>query len=328
MKKILALVLALALVFTCFVGCGQDEQVEYPTRSIKIIVPFAAGGSADLQTRIVADKMEEILGQTVVVENQPGGSGAVGVNACLAEEADGYTLVTITNGPSTVAPILSDTGYTTEEITQIGLFSDVGNFICVSKKLGIDNWDALVEYAKNSDKPLTYGTSSAGAYANIAFQNAIRSQGLEDYFQIVPNSDGGRAAATECAGGSTDLVLTVPIELQTLIDSGDLIPVLWVAGQRNNDYPDVSCVKELGMTSPSDNGGTFTGLACSSEVDPEIIAILEAAVKQIIEDEDTVAQFADLGMTAVFEDAATFRARVLSDYESNTAALKAIGLIS
>ena len=155
---------------------NKVPEINYPERTIKIIVPLSAGGNTDLLTRAVADKMAKSLGVSVVVENQTGGGGAVGVTACLSDDADGYTLCSVANGAVTITPIMSDVGYTVENLAPVCQIAEQANVFCVRKGLGVSNWEEFMAYVK-ANPGVSYGTAGIGSYSNLVLQTIFREAG-------------------------------------------------------------------------------------------------------------------------------------------------------
>lgn len=331
-KRMISILLAALLMAATLIGCGgqdttndttttdsdsetvdsETSTVNFPNGgTIKIIVPYAAGGNTDLLARAVADELAKELDTNVVVENQAGGSGAIGMSAVAISAPDGYTMVCCANGAATTTPNNSDVGYTDKEFLQVCQVAETASVFCVNKSLGVSTWDEFMEYAKANGA--TYGTAGAGMIANIFAEMVLKEADLRDYVTHVP-FDGGATAATNCMGNQVNACIAGASEVASFVSSGDLIP-LWVStGERDKMYPDTPTASELGYSLAN---GSWTGFAVPAGTDPAIVEILDNGIKAVIDKPEVQEIFDNLGNSVVYLNHEEFRERWLSEYETN-----------
>ena len=148
---------------------GAGAALAYPTRPVTLIVPYAAGGTADILARITAEGLAPVLGQSVVVENKPGASGTIGCNAVAKADADGHTLLFTAGGPLTVGPHLSrNVPYRTEtDFTPIGLLTEVPSFLVVNDKSRFRTAADLIAEARAKPGSLRFASPGVGTSVPI-----------------------------------------------------------------------------------------------------------------------------------------------------------------
>ncbi|WP_417211166.1 tripartite tricarboxylate transporter substrate binding protein [Antarctobacter sp.] len=263
----LALMVGMALL-----PAAAPAQTDYPNRPIKIVVPYGAGGTTDISARQIATMAEKILGQSIVVENQPGASGTNAMRAVAAAEPDGYTLIATTSSPSFVTPALRNVGYNTlEDFTPILNYSGPYHGIVVPAASPFQTLDDLIAGAKSG--AVTYGTAGAMGGAHLAFASVAKETGAK--LQHVP-FDGAAKATAAVLGGHVNAAL-VPA-YRDLVKDGQLRLLGVLDGTKDPDFPDVPTLKEAGL------GAEFpsiVGIMAPDGTDPAILAKLEAAFTEV-----------------------------------------------
>ena len=191
-KKILALLMALVMVFA-LCACGEPSEdpgkesgdpgsttVDYPTRTITVIVPFSAGGDTDLAARIITTKLSQVLDATIVVQNVGGGSGVIGHTQMLNSEPDGYTLM-ITSLANTRSSVPNPAGNTTYEYDDSTVIAGMGSFpqaFVVSADSEFDTFQNMIDWALEHPGELTYGTQGTGGLGHTCALDAFGSLGV------------------------------------------------------------------------------------------------------------------------------------------------------
>jgi tripartite-type tricarboxylate transporter receptor subunit TctC len=238
--------LALALLGAAFIagagGTSHAQPAAFPTRPIKIVVPFTAGSGSDNSARFFGDAMAGLLGQPVIVENRPGANGMIALQYVKAQPADGYTVLLASNSPMAVNPlIIKDLGYdSVKDYKPIGGLTRGMNVLVVSNDSKFATIDELLAASKKA--PLNVGTYSAG-YQLAAEWLASMSGGK---FTNVPYK-GQAPIITDVIGNQLDFALVDLGGAINLIKGGKL-KALAVSGEtRNPDVPDVPTVREKGF---------------------------------------------------------------------------------
>jgi len=255
-------------------GCSRGEK--FPSKPIEVIVGWGAGGGTDIFTRNVVPAAEEILGVSIAVVNMPGAASATAMDYVMKQPADGYTVFAIT---SDILPnaVLGRTPYTPQDLRPlIRAHVDIG-LIQVGKKSPFNTWEELVAYAKQNPGKVTIGGTGAGSYDEVAVAVVTRSAGLD--VEYVPFDSASEMHAA-LMGGHIMAMYEETGPAIGMIESGDVWPVLVFAEERLERFPDVPCVKELGLDLPPLQ---WRGLAVKKGTPEEVCKILEDAFAKACE---------------------------------------------
>jgi tripartite-type tricarboxylate transporter receptor subunit TctC len=250
-------------------GVSQAAWAQgYPDRPIRLIVPFAAGGNADINGRIVADVVHRALGQPVVVENRAGAGGGVGAEFVARAEPDGYTLLVGSNGPLTINPITNpNVSYDSlKDFAAMALVSYVPHVLIVSNKLGVKSIPDLVALSKT--RPINLATSGVGSASHMTLERFKQATGAQ--IAHVPYKSGG-SLLPDVISGNVDGAMT---ELSTAAElhKGGQARIIGVAGAaRSSLAPDVATFDEQGVKG-------FVGIVAPARTPPEHLAKLQAVI--------------------------------------------------
>src|SRR3954464_8911904 len=236
MKRIL---FAFAALAASFVASAQP----YPARPVKIVAPFAPGGSADTLGRLVAQKLTEQLKENFVVENRPGAGGVLGSEQVVKAPADGYTLLVSGIASHVIAPQLPQgTPYDPlKDFTHIALFGGPPTVLAVTPSLPAKNLKEFIELAKQ--KPLSYGSPGNGTQGQLVAELFKREAGID--LQHVPYK-GASAAVTDLIAGHIQSVSTTLSTAAGQIRAGRARGLAISAAARLPDYPDLPTFAESG----------------------------------------------------------------------------------
>ena len=293
MPKVLSLIAtAAALLFAAVPGHAQDA---YPSRPIKIIVCLPAGGGVDTVTRIIADKLPKILGQPVVVENKGGQSGNLGAEAVFNAEPDGYTLLASQPAPITTAPLLfKKLAFDPTKFEPVAVMSAISNTLLVRPDFPANNVKEFIEYAKANPGKLNYASQGNGTTSHLTgamFDNATGTK-----MNHVPYR-GTAPAINDLIGGHVDLMFN---ELATSIElaKAGRAKLLGVTTEKRiPELADVPTLSESGV--PNFISDTWNAISAPPKTPPAIVAKLNAAINQALQDPDVKAHYARLHLTAV-----------------------------
>ena len=245
----------------------------YPDRPIRLIVPFAAGGNADLNGRVVADVVQRALGQPAVVENRAGAGGGVGAEYVARAEPDGYTLLVGSNGPLTINPIINpNVSYDPlKDFAPVALVSYVPHVLIVSNKLGVKSIPDLVALSKT--RPINLATSGVGSASHMTLERFKQATGAQ--IAHVPYKSGG-SLMPDVISGNVDGAMT---ELSTAVElhKGGQAHIVGVAGaSRSKSAPDIPTFDEQGVKGFL--ARSFIGIVAPAKVSAEALAKLQAAI--------------------------------------------------
>jgi tripartite-type tricarboxylate transporter receptor subunit TctC len=239
-----ARILALACALTSAVPAAWAQEVSYPSKPIRIIVGFAAGGAPDALARIIGDRLAQTWSQSVVVENRVGAAGNIAMAAVAKAAPDGYTLALVPVGNAAVNPSLfTDLPYDLKQFAPITQIANVDNVLVVSAKSPVKSVAELIAYGRSKDANVTYATPGAGSIAHLAAELFARSAG----FRVTHISYRGVAPAlTDVLRGEITMMFAQLSTAKPLIDSGELRALGIASAARSAAMPNLPTIAEAG----------------------------------------------------------------------------------
>jgi tripartite-type tricarboxylate transporter receptor subunit TctC len=322
-KPLAPLLRMLVSVMLAAVLCGPAAGQGWPSRPLRIVVPYAPGGASDVVARNVGQALSEALGQPVVVENRPGGGGLVGTEVVASAAPDGHTLLLYVENntifPSTVKELRHDPVTSFAPITVLVRGSNV---LAATPALPVKNLQELVQYAKQHPNALSYASPGAGTSQHLAFE-IIRNAEKLDVVHI-PYKGGGQAII-DLVGGKVELgMLGIAPTLPQL--KAGRIKALAVTGRtRSRLLPDVPTVAESGF--PGFEAEQWLGLVAPAKTPAPIVARLHDELVRIMAQKPMVERMAALGMEPATNPTPEDFARLISgELKRWSVAAKAAGL--
>src|ERR1700755_2660567 len=244
------------------------SAADYPDHAIKMVVPFAAGGGTDVLARIIAQNLNSKWGQPVVVENQPGASGAIGTRAVMNAAPDGYTLLIASTG-ALMAVSASAEGDGPFDVSQVLSPIVIGAappyLLVASPNLPVKTTADLIRYAKEKPEGLTFGSSGVGAASHLSGLLFASQTGIK--MLHVPYKGAG-PAVTDLLGGRIDVMFAPGPVVQQFVQSGQLKALGVTDTQRSKFYPDVPTVADA---VPGYESVGWFGLLAPPNTPPEIV---------------------------------------------------------
>lgn len=317
-KKFLSIIFVLIMIVTTLSACTTNNteksnveaksNVDFPKKPVTIIVPFAAGGSADLTARILAASAEQYLGETIIIENLPGGGGMVGQNKGAQAKPDGYTLTLVTTSV-TINPLINEAPFAVEDFRGVIQATEEADFLVVQSGKEYTNFEEFIEYANKNPGTIKFGSSGKGTTDDLANAAIISATGIDA--SNIP-FDGSGMAITSILGGHVDAIIGGPSSFDTHIKEGTLIQLASLTKERNPMYPEVPSIKELGYEVYS---SAWRGLAAPKDTPDEVVQILHNAFKQAMEDPKYIEQMANSQLSVNYLNNEDFSDRMISTYE-------------
>jgi tripartite-type tricarboxylate transporter receptor subunit TctC len=296
----------------------------YPDKPIRLIVPFAAGGNADLVARIVAEGMSPSLGQAIVVESRAGAGGSIGAAMVATSPPDGYILLTGSNGPLTVNPFVqAKLNYDPlKDFVAIGLANLAPHAIVLHNSVQAKSVAELVALSKKQQ--ITLGTSGVGSASHLTLARFNAATGAN--IVHVPYRGGG-ALIPDVLAGTVSGAMT---EVSTLLEhhnQGKVHILAVAASKRLAKISDVPTMIEQGVKDFT--AASYVGVLAPAKTPPEIVAMLEKALVKALADKGTQDKFLASGAELVPAELQTskgFTDYIKKDYENSKEAAKIAGL--
>jgi tripartite-type tricarboxylate transporter receptor subunit TctC len=257
-------------------GTSSGEAASYPTESIEVLVPYDAGGPTDLTTRTVGACLEEELGQTVVVQNMPGGSGALATTELVGAEPDGYSLALVTAGTTVLTPLANEVGYTKDDITPIGVMAEVPSVLAVGENSPYASAEDFFAAVEADPGTVTVGVPGASTPQGIELQRLADEHDTQ--VAVIP-FNGNAEMTTALLGGNVDAALiNASKDVVQNIDAGSFVPLVASSEERLTWLPDTPTFTELGFEGLTLSGSTF-GLAGPAGLPDDVVTTLEDTLR-------------------------------------------------
>src|SRR3954451_18290143 len=278
-----------AVFALCF--AAPALAADYPNRTIKIVVPFAAGGGTDVLARVIAQHLNSKWGQSVVVENQPGASGAIGTRAVMKAAPDGYTLLMASTGALMAVSSGGDGAFDVNNVlAPIVIGAAPPYLLVVNPKLPVQSAADLIRLAKEKPEGLTFGSSGVGAASHLSGLLFATETGIK--LLHIPYKGTG-PAVTDLLGGRIDLMFAPGPVVQQFVQSGQLKALGVTDTKRSKFYPEVPTVAESGV--PGYESVGWFGLLAPHGTPPEIVHQINQAIVAAMDTQESRDPLAPLG---------------------------------
>jgi tripartite-type tricarboxylate transporter receptor subunit TctC len=276
----------------------QAPAQSYPSRPITMIVPFAVGGLTDVPARVLAAMLQEQIGQNIVVENKPGGSGTLGGAYAVRAAPDGYTLFANSIADAQNLYFLPVPYNAIDDFAMIGMIVEGPPLVLiVDAALPYKTLDEMLADARANPNKISFGTSGPATSPAMALAqlNALGKTAIAG----VPFNGSGEAARNVTASGVQG-AFAFYAQSKPLADSGKVRALAIASPQRIATWPEVPTMQELGF--PNFDYGGFVGLAAPAKTPAPIIAYLNKALNDVVQSQDFKSRMAALGMTVPAEN--------------------------
>jgi len=276
----------LAFATTAVLVDSAAQADDYPSHPIRLIVPYAAGGSADATARVIARQIGKATGHTIVVENRGGSASIVGTELVKNSDPDGYTLLLGQSGPISINPaVYKDLPYDpVKDFIPISLTSIYPYIMVVNRSLGVKTVHEFVALAKSKPGALNYGTTGVGASNHLLTELFDLKAGIK--MTHIPYR-GTSLAVADLVAGQVQVVFSDPISALQLVKSGTLVALAVTSKDRSPVAPDVPSISESGY--PGFDAVGWHGILAPAKTPPAIIAKLNAEIVQALKEPETKA---------------------------------------
>lgn len=329
MYKARFMLAAFLAALSCATAHAQAaSQPAYPTQTVRIIAPFAAGGGIDLVARLLARKLsEQYKKETFIVDNKTGGNGDIGTEHVARAKPDGHTLLLTTNATIVINPMMSKDVVRIDpqqSFAPVSLLARQPFALVVNPKLPVKTLGELIAYVRAHPNKVSFGSSGAGGGAHLAGEMMSSRLGLQ--MQHIPYR-GLAPALNDTVAGHVDFTFGAILTVTPFIKSGQLRVLAVSSLQRNPSMPDVPAVAEYPGLEGFESD-LWYGLLAPANTDPSIVASLERNVVQAFADPDVRSKLEPSGTVIVGSTPAEFAATIKKDLPVYREALKTAKLLS
>jgi len=296
-------------VAACVVAAATAQADTYPSRPVRIIVPFAAGGVADLLPRLVGQKLSEKWGQPVVVENKAGASGNIGMGEVARAAPDGYTIGLAPTGNLTVNQFLFKLPFDNEkDLAPITVLATSPNVLVVHPSVPARNFRELIAYARSNPGTLNFASPGEGSGAHLAGELLNLEAGIRathvPYKGLAP-------AVNDLLGGQVQMMFAGISTVLQHVKSGKLVAIAIAAPKRSPQLPDVPTVAESGLA--GFDVTSWYGLVTRAGTPREIVEKIHRDAVEALSSEDVRSKLAGLGLEPLGNSPAEFERMIAAE---------------
>jgi tripartite-type tricarboxylate transporter receptor subunit TctC len=292
----------------------------YPTRPVRLMVPFPPGGATDIVGRLVATKMQEVWGQPVVIENKPGAGTVVGTDYVAKSAPDGYTLGTVVTAYVINPSLRNDLPYNTlKDLTGVTQVSVQHLVMAAHPSLAANTIPELIALAKKEPGKLAYATPGSGTAMHLSVEMLKTSAGIN--LVHVPYK-GGAPAQQDVVAGHVPILMDVLYAVQPLIKNGKIKVLALLSPQRTSDSPDYPVVAE---SVPGVSALSLVGVVAPAATPRELVTRISADIARAVKSSDLTERMKQQGMEPIGSTSGEFDALIRSEMEKWAKVVKQSG---
>ena len=301
---------AVCATVLAFAHLPAQAQQDFPSKPIRLVVPFATAGVTDTSARVLADKLSRQIGQQVIIDNRPGASGNIGTQQVAASAPDGYTLLLGFDGTMVINPFVFpkipfDTVKDFVPVTKMG---DAALVLVAHPSIPAKNLAELVAYSKANPGKLSFGHSGTGGTTHVAGELLKLRTGLD--MVSVPYKSGGQAVA-DCIGGQVPLAYSAVAGAHAHIKSGRLTGIGVSAPKRVASLPNVPTFIEQGVA--GFDVASWVGILAPAKTPRPIIDKLNREIAIVLKDPEVISKYETLGIDIVANSPEQFGEQIKTD---------------
>jgi len=293
-------------------------QAAFPNKPVRIIVPLPASGAADVSVRMLAESLQQPLGQSILVENKPGGVYQIGVQAVASAPADGYTLIHLNATMCAVQASLKRFDML-KQFIPVGYMGSTDTMLCISNSAPFKTTQEMIAWGKANPGKLNYGSTGPGSMEHLSMVSIMQRVGITG--SNIPFKGGPDGALALAQGEIHAMPLAAPLIIQF---KDKFKPIIALSEQRIPFLPDLPTAKEQGMDIPTVN--YWGGLAAPAGTPASVIETLEKAMSVAVNNPALVQKYVPLGLMAKFAGSASFKATIEKDLQWLGEAVKSANL--
>ncbi len=305
MNKLIRAITCLALMIASINLAAAED---YPARSIRIIIPAAPGGGIDSVGRILATRLSQTLGKSVIPDNKPGAGTMLGSQELASAAPDGYTLLAITSSHAVNAAVRKLKYDPIKDFAMVSLVGLAPDILAVNSSSSIQTLSDLIAAAKKDPGKMTFGSAGQGSGSHMDAELLKNMAGID--ILHVPYR-GGMPAVTALLGNETNMMFLSAVGLQTHIKAGKLRAIAVTGKERTAMFPDVPTMSEAGL--PTFSAAVWYGIVAPAKTPPEIIATLNKAINDALKTPEVRDKLIAAGIDPIGTTPQAFTAYVKED---------------
>lgn len=317
-RHLLTAVLAAVAAWTM---SGPASAQTFPSKPIRIVVPYTPGGPTDIPARLVGQKLSELLGQPVIIDNKPGAGGNIGADAVAKAPADGYTLLLVTTGHAINPGLYPKLAYDlTKDLAPVSQLTSSPMVVTVFPGLGVNSIKELIALAKAKPDGLNFGSAGNGSSTHLAPELFSMMAGIK--MNHIPYK-GSAPALADVMAGNAQVAFDFMTSAMPHVRSGKLKGLATTGATRSPAAPDLPTVAEAGV--PGFEVVGWNGVMAPAGTPPDVVAKLNAAIKQALASPEVAERLTGLGANVVWNTPADFGAFIRAEVAKWGKVVKASG---
>jgi tripartite-type tricarboxylate transporter receptor subunit TctC len=294
--------MGLACAAVCAAASGLATAQDYPNKPVKLVVPYPPGGPTDIVARVVAQKLQEQMGQPFVIDNKPGAGANTGAEAVARSAPDGYTLLVATTAHAINPSLFSKLTYQLlKDLTPVSQLTSGPLVIVANPALPAQNIQELIALAKGKSGGLNFGSSGNGQSTHLSAELFSAMAGVK--MSHVPYK-GSAPALTDVMAGQTDLMFDTMLSALPHVKAGKLKALAVTSSQRSPVAPNIPTVAESGL--PGYEAIAWNGILAPAGTPKEVIARLNTELRKVLENPDVRQRFEAQGFAASWNSPTDF----------------------
>lgn len=299
----------ISAVFLATAAIMPAVAQQYPTKPIKLILPFPAGGATDVMSRILAEKLTPRLGQTVIVENKPGAGTMLASEYVAKAPADGYTLLMAASSLVIAPSLYSKVNYDPiKDFTPVTQVAAVIHLVVVNPNLPVKSIQELITYLKANPGKVSYGSTGSGTSTHLEAELFKKMAGVE--IEHIPYK-GSTPALADLVGGQTSMMFDPIASSKPYLESGRLRALAVTTAQRSLSAPDLPTVAESGL--PGYEAMPWLGIVAPAGTPKAVVDRLYKEVSEVLKMQDVKDRFKSLGLDIIGNTPAEFATFIAQD---------------
>jgi tripartite-type tricarboxylate transporter receptor subunit TctC len=322
LKRMAILIAGVSVFAGHFVSQALAQDVSYPTRPIRWIVTWPAGGTTDVIARVVAHKVSELLKQPIIIDNRGGAAGVIGMRAGVAAEPDGYTFLVTDSAISSVTSLNGSLPFDpVKSLAPITMFALVPHIVVVKDALPVKTFAELIELAKSKPGTLNFSSGGIGSPLHLAGE-LIRVRAGISWLHVPYRGSG--PAVTALLTGEADVATPTLPNTVSQVASGKIRALAVMSSKRSSLLPNVPSIEEVGLKGAE--AFAYYGLSAPVGVPPAILDRMYKACILALKSTEVSASFNELGVEVVGNTPAEYQDFILSDTKKWSEVIKAAGI--